>query len=138
MYMTRQRGVVVLVVLLMALLCVWWGLQKFPLHSAPITAPMAPESTPLTIRHTKTAKNHQYSGELNMRLCDSFSTQVQTTNGETAEITLAFIITEPPSCSGTPGPAPFTILFSSSKQEVPKLKSVLVNTAPIPFVVVEE
>jgi len=138
--MTRQRGILVLIVLLMVLVSMFWVLQKYPLLAEPhINLEITPrEPLPITIHHKKSQKNHEFTGELPVRLCDSFSTEIQNKNSEQTEVTLAFVVTRPASCSGDVAPAPFTVMFSSSEGEVPKLAQVLMNHEPVRFVVVED
>jgi len=136
--MKSQRGAFLLVVLLVALLGLWWGIQRYA-QAVPNEAQNPPPQTDksFVVYHKNVDNAHTYTGHVGVRSCDSFSTQMQTTSGKPTRITLAFVVSSG-DCSTPIEPVPFATSFSSSDNETPLISKVLLNTVEIPFVVIED
>lgn len=132
--MRSHRGAWVLVVLLVALLGAWWTLQRYEVAPVGSAHTVSPAVQPIVIRHSSNNGVHTYEGELELRPCDSFSTQMQTENGDTTQLTFAFVVT-PGSCTDPVEPTPFTTSFSSSEKETPVVSAVRINMVETPFVI---
>lgn len=161
--LAKERGVFVLVGILLVLLAGWWSISSFASMTSspperlssragfstsaynPNTQPVVDSrytpATPVIIHHLVTNGTHTYKGYVDLPAdCDMLSTSVQTSTGSPKYLKVSLMVFRPSGgciSTGSVAATAFSVSFRSIDDTPVVFDGLTVNNAEIPSSVVE-